>query len=274
MPAASKLLVRQQISPADGHHRDARGDRGGGNPGRCLAVQGLLVQRPLAGDDQRRSDQLIVEADQIQHQVDPRSERRAEQRKGGEPDATCRAGAGVNHADRRRLRQRRHRPSGRQRRPTARHPLVPRPFAARTPRRHPWARSAGCPHRRPPRSRRRRAGGAARSGRAGRVRQGPLHRRGSPLPSAAYNRAPRARAMPAPPSVPALPPMPTTIRRQPASRAAAMTSPVPRRTGASAVRDAHRAVARALRRQPVRPPPRHRAWRNRCRRARRSGRPQ
>ena len=36
---------------------------------------------------------------------------------------------------------------------------------------------------------------------------------------------------PAPPSVPALPPMPTTIRRQPASRAAAITSPVPRRTG-------------------------------------------
>ncbi len=141
--------------------------------------------------------QLLVEVDEIEHQLDPRAQRRAEQRDGGEPDPAGGAGTGGIAHDRHRWRQRRHRPSGRQRRVQLRDIVgvgallrpVHRGGAA-------WVRSAGCPRRRRPRSRRRPARGASRPGRAGRCRPSARHRRRSPCRRRRTACAPRALTMP------------------------------------------------------------------------------
>ena len=80
--------------------------------------------------------------------------------------------------------------------------------------------SAGCRPDRSTRSRSRERGAAVRPVRA---------------PSASSSRAPSACSMPAPPSVLALPPMPSTICRQPGRARPAITSPVPYGARASGV---------------------------------------
>ncbi len=59
---------------------------------------------------------------------------------------------------------------------------------------------------------------------------------GTSAPSASSSRAPSAASMPAPPSVDALPPMARMIEVAPCSRAAAISSPVPRELARSASR--------------------------------------
>ena len=79
------------------------------------------------------------------------------------------------------------------------------------------ARAAGCRRRRPASLRRHRAGRAATRGRGLRPRGDPHRRAGTGRPRMSRIRAPRAATSPAPPSVEALPPRPTTTSRQPAS---------------------------------------------------------
>ena len=89
------------------------------------------------------------------------------------------------------------------------------------------ARAAGCPRRRPPRNRARRAAGCrpARSRRA--ASTAPRHRWAAAWPAASRISTPSACSSPAPPSVEALPPSPTTISRAPRSSADRMMVPSP-----------------------------------------------
>ena len=84
--------------------------------------------------------------------------------------------------------------------------------------------------------------------------------------------APRASTIPAPPSVLALPPTPSTTRSQPASSAARRTSPVPWLEATSGAAGRRAAVVGQTRRRVRRPRHRH-VRRRRCRPLHRSGPP-
>ena len=142
-----------------------------------------------------------------------------------------------------------HRPAG-PRRPGS------RPSAARTRRRRRGRRAAGCRRRWPARSRRP-ARPRVQAGQvdAGRCAPAPPPPSATRPPSASSSRAPSALSMPAPPSVLALPPMPRTSCRQPASSAAAITSPEAACWSRSAARDPAGQPDQPDRRRPVRPPP-------------------
>ena len=53
-----------------------------------------MVERTLAGDHQVGAGERVVEADEVEHQVDARGQPRAEERQRTGPDATGRARAG------------------------------------------------------------------------------------------------------------------------------------------------------------------------------------
>ena len=184
--------------------------------------------------DEAGAREVVGEPDEVEHEADARLELGAEHGHGREPDpARGRPPRALGRRGTRRVRlptaarRRRRRPSGPARRPAPRRPPATRPSAARTPRPRRCgpssglstslatttrvSASAGC---RPERSSRARSASAAPPGR-------------SSCPSASRSRAPSACSIPAPPSVLALPPMPSTISRQPWSSAARTTSPVP-----------------------------------------------
>ena len=58
------------------------------HPGDRLAREGLLVERTLTGDDQVGAGQGRIEADEVEHDVDPRAALGAEHGEQGEPDPT------------------------------------------------------------------------------------------------------------------------------------------------------------------------------------------
>ena len=108
------------------------------------------------------------------------------------------------------------RPSGRRPRSSIASRSAPRPSAARRPRRRRAGRAAGCPRRSPRRSSPIRArAGALQIDVASRASAPPP--RPSSSPCASSRRAPSAWTIPAPPSVEALPPSPSTIWRRAAS---------------------------------------------------------
>ncbi|GAA3313326.1 hypothetical protein GCM10020219_025110 [Nonomuraea dietziae] len=59
-----------------------------------LAAQRLLVERALAGDDQARPLDLLVEAEQVEQVVDARADVGVQEGEGGEADSSRRARAG------------------------------------------------------------------------------------------------------------------------------------------------------------------------------------
>src|SRR6478609_245207 len=61
-----QLLLRQQVASGHGDHRYPGGAGGGGDPGRRLAVQRLLVQRALPGDDEVGTGQMRGETGELQ----------------------------------------------------------------------------------------------------------------------------------------------------------------------------------------------------------------
>jgi hypothetical protein len=92
----TKLAGGQRAHAGHRHHRQVRRGRGGraGHPGRGLPVQRLLVERPLAGDDQARAGQVIGEREQVQHQLDARLHGGAEEPQCGKAQPARRARAG------------------------------------------------------------------------------------------------------------------------------------------------------------------------------------
>ena len=198
-PGGQQLLGGQQAAAGDGDGGYAGAAGRGGHPGRSLAVQGLLVQRPLPRHHQPAARQPVVEAGRAR------------------APARCRAGRWrrARRAPRTRPRRRRRRPERRppgaragrrplrwrRRPPRTAGPAPPRaarrrrgwrPSAARRPRPRPAGRAAGCPRRWPARSPPRERRAAARSGRPGRAGRGrprrraasPRARRGTVAPSA------------------------------------------------------------------------------------------
>ena len=228
MPSSRRRLHLHGAAPGDRDDPGAGAHRDCGHADRPLAAQALLVQRALADDDQIGAGHRPREAAQVQEVVDAR------------PDLARPA------ARPRRIRDRpRHRLPGsarRSRRGRGGHQVrpvregtveqrdaspPPPPSAAR--RRPPLrtGRSAGCPRRRPPRTSSPPAGSPGRRAPAGRRRadsRRPPRRTGPVDPD---SRAPRAATIPAPPSVVALPPMPSTMWRAPRSSASRISSPTP-----------------------------------------------
>ena len=181
-----QTVVVQVAAPGDGHDRHPRSLGRVGHPGRRLAVQGLLVEPALAGDDQPGAVQLVLETDQLQHHVDARARRRLQHAEGGEPDAAGRSGAGdVGRAgvDRRR-------PAGPAPRPAARRRPGSRPSAGRRRGRRRAGRAAGCRRRWPGRTRRRAGASPARTGRPRRAAPATPPPSGSSSPSWSRKRAP------------------------------------------------------------------------------------
>ena len=85
---------------ASAHGDDGYASGGGrrGHAGGGLAVQGLLVEGPLPRDDQvvgRELRQCGVEADEVEQQVDPGADARAEHRDRAEPDTASGTGSRV-----------------------------------------------------------------------------------------------------------------------------------------------------------------------------------
>src|SRR5664279_3685702 len=88
------LFGAQQGPSRDGDRRDALSGRGRGNPDRGLAVQALLVEAALAGDDERDSGQQIVEMREVEYQLDTRPQGGVQERERTEADTAGSAGTG------------------------------------------------------------------------------------------------------------------------------------------------------------------------------------
>ena len=93
----TELVGGQRAHPGHRHHRQVRRGRGrrAGHPGGGLAVQRLLVERPLAGDHQARAGQPVGEPEQVQHQLDTRLHGGAEEPQRREAQAARGARAGL-----------------------------------------------------------------------------------------------------------------------------------------------------------------------------------
>src|SRR5690606_27155146 len=78
-------VVGEVAATTHRHHGNARLGRGGGDPRGGFAVQGLLVQRPFAGDDQAGAVQVGGEVQQGEQVVDAGAQLGAEEGDRGEP---------------------------------------------------------------------------------------------------------------------------------------------------------------------------------------------
>jgi len=87
-------FVSQQLPATDRDDGHPGRASGGGHPGRRLAVQGLFVQRALAGDDQPGTRQLVSEAHQAEQHVDAGPPLRGQHGERGVADPPGRPGAG------------------------------------------------------------------------------------------------------------------------------------------------------------------------------------
>ena len=86
MPAPRSSSSLNVVRPQTATTSRAGGPREPGHAQGGLAVQGLRVQGTLADHDQVGAPNLLVEAEQLQHEVDPRPQGRAEDGDGGVPD--------------------------------------------------------------------------------------------------------------------------------------------------------------------------------------------
>ena len=99
---ADAMEIPEVFSDAsgDGEARDVAGPGTGSDPGRRLAERRLEINLTFAGEDQVGLFEPLVEADEIEHQIDPPAQFGAE--KGAEAGAEPARGAGareVAHVD-------------------------------------------------------------------------------------------------------------------------------------------------------------------------------
>ena len=171
-PGGAPLFLGEQAAPA--HRDDGYPGRhsGRGHAGRRLAAEGLLVQRPLTGDDQPAPANCRWKPTRSRIRSMPGRSCAPSRAIAAKPTPPA-APAPGRPGSRCRWRRRPRPPSDPGHRRAGRCRRVTRPSAGRRPRRRRAARSADCPRRRRPRSRRRPGRDAARSGRAGRSRRAP-----------------------------------------------------------------------------------------------------
>jgi hypothetical protein len=91
MPAAAKVISGESGLADDRDHGNACLTGGGGNARRCLAMQGLLVERSFAGDDKKSATELVAKADQVEEVGDAGSYGRAEKDHRGKAHAPRRS---------------------------------------------------------------------------------------------------------------------------------------------------------------------------------------
>ena len=68
------LLVCQERAAGDRDGGDGVSGCGGGHPYRGFAVEALLVEAALTGDDERHPSEKVVESDEVENQLDTGSD--------------------------------------------------------------------------------------------------------------------------------------------------------------------------------------------------------